>query len=106
VKGRVNVEEVGTRVVVMEARPLEEVTESGPSLLRVRVERAALDEFTMDCLQGLFNLNRGSCPVEFEVVSADGSLARVMTDRKVRVGPELLDKVREMCGPDAVEVLN
>jgi len=106
VKGRVNVEEVGTRVVVMEARPLEDVTESGPSLLRVRVERAALDEFTMDCLQGLFNLNRGNCPVEFEVVSADGSLARVMTDRKVRVGPELLDKVREMCGPDAVEVLN
>jgi len=106
VKGRVNVEEVGTRVVVMEARPLEEVTASGPSLLRVRVERAALDEFTMDCLQGLFNLNRGNCPVEFEVVSADGSLARVMTDRKVRVGPELLDKVREMCGPDAVEVLN
>jgi len=106
VKGRVNVEEVGTRVVVMEARPLEEVAESGPSLLRVRVERAALDEFTMDCLQGLFNLNRGNCPVEFEVVSPDGSLARVMTDRKVRVGPELLDKVREMCGPDAVEVLN
>ncbi len=106
VKGRVNVEEVGTRVVVMEARPLEEVAESGPSLLRVRVESAALDEFTMDCLQGLFNLNRGNCPVEFEVVSADGSLARVMTDRKVRVGPELLDKVREMCGPEAVEVLN
>ncbi len=106
IKGRVNVEEVGTRVVVMEARPLEGVTQSGPSLLRVRVDRAALDEFTMDCLQGLFNLNRGNCPVEFEVISADGTMARVMTDRRVRIGAELLEKVREMCGPDAVEVLN
>ena len=106
VKGRVNVEEVGTRVVVSEARPLDDVSESGPSLLRVRVDRTALDDFTMDCLQGLFSLNRGNCPVEFEVLSPDGTMARVLTDRRVRVDSELLKKVREMCGPDAVEVVH
>jgi len=106
VKGRVTVEEAGTRVVVMEARPLEDAGDGGPSLLRVRVDRSTLDEFTMDCLQGLFNMRRGSCPVEFEVVSPDGTWARVLTDRRVRVDEELLEKVREMCGPDAVEVLH
>jgi len=106
VKGRVNLEEVGTRVVVLEARPLEDVAESGPTLLRVRVDRNTLDEFTMDCLQGLFNLNRGSCPVEFELVSPDGTLARVLTDRRVRVDKALLEKVREMCGSDAVEIVH
>ena len=106
VKGRVNVEEVGTRVVVSEARPLEDVGEPGPSLLRVRVDRSALDEFTMDCLQGLFSMNRGNCPVEFEVVSADGTMARVLTDRRVRVDRELVEKVRQMCGADAVEVVH
>ncbi len=106
VKGRINVEEVGTRVVVMEARPLEDVTEPGPTLLRVRVDRTVLDEFTMDCLQGLFNMNRGNCPVEFELVSPDGTLARVRTDRRVRVDRELVEKVREMCGADAVEVVH
>ncbi len=105
VKGRVNVEEVGTRVVVSEARPLEAVGEPGPSLLRVRVDRSALDEFTMDCLQGLFSMNRGNCPVEFEVISADGTMARVLTDRRVRVDRELVEKVRQMCGADAVEVV-
>ncbi|HEX2712758.1 MAG TPA: DNA polymerase III subunit alpha [Candidatus Acidoferrales bacterium] len=106
VKGRVNVEEVGTRVVILEAGPLEEVAESGPSLLRVRVNRNALDEFTMDCLQGLFSVNRGNCPVEFEVTSPDGTIARVLTDRRVHVDKELVEKVREMCGADAVEVVN
>jgi len=106
VKGRINVEEVGTRVVVMEARPLEDVTEPGPTLLRVRVDRTVLDEFTMDCLQGLFNMNRGNCPVEFELLSPDGTLARVRTDRRVRVDRELVEKVREMCGADAVEVVH
>ncbi len=36
-KGRVNVEEAGTRLAVMEARKLEDMGQRPPSVMRVRV---------------------------------------------------------------------
>ncbi len=105
VKGRINVEEVGTRLVVMEARPLEEVAEGIPSRLRVRVDLGAVDEFTLDRLQELFASKPGPCPVTFELLSADGSMATLMAEQRVRPDRALLEAVRAMCGADAVEVL-
>jgi len=106
VKGRVNVEEVGTRVVVMEAKPLEDAAEVAPSLLRVRVDLNAMDEFTLDRLQELFSSRPGRCPVTFELLSPDGSVATLLAEQRVRPDRALLEAVREMCGPDAVEVLH
>src|SRR5712691_2421596 len=54
IKGRVNVEEAGTRIAMMEAQPLEDVAEPLPSLLRVHVDLGLLDEFTLDRLHELF----------------------------------------------------
>jgi DNA polymerase-3 subunit alpha len=105
IKGRVNVEEVGTRVVVMEARPLEEFTEPAPSLLRVRVDLGAMDEFTLDRLQDLFREKPGPCRVAFELLSADGSTATLEAQQRVRPDRALVEAVREMCGPEAVEVV-
>jgi DNA polymerase III subunit alpha len=106
IKGRVNVEEVGTRVVVMDARPLEDITETAPSLMRVRVDLGMMDEFTLDRLQELFSSRPGPCPVAFELLSPDGSVATLEAHQRVRPDRALVEAVREMCGPDAVEVLH
>ncbi len=105
IKGRVNVEEVGTRIVVMEARALEDATEPAPSLLRVRVDLGAMDEFTLDRLQDLFKEKPGPCRVAFELLSPDGSMATLEAQQRVRPDRALVEAVREMCGPDAVEVV-
>jgi DNA polymerase-3 subunit alpha len=105
VKGRVNVEDAGTRIVVMDARPLEDVTEASPSLLRVRVDLGAMDEFTLDRLRELFAAHPGACRVAFELILPDGSVGTLEAQQRVRLGTALLDAVREMCGPDTVEVL-
>ncbi|MGB6430347.1 MAG: DNA polymerase III subunit alpha [Candidatus Acidiferrales bacterium] len=103
-KARVNVEEVGTRLVVMEARVLEGAP-GGVRALRVRVNLAGgMDEFTLDRLQELFVAKPGQCPVVFDLLSADGSAATLRAQQRVRVDEDLLVAVRAMCGADAVEL--
>jgi hypothetical protein len=104
VKGRVNIEEVGTRVAVMDAKPLEDATGGGPTLMRVRVDLGQMDEFTLDRLQELFARKPGPCPVAFDLRSEDGTSAMLQAQQRVRPDAALLQAVREMCGPDAVEV--
>ncbi len=43
VKGRVAVEDVGTRLIVSDARLLDQVADRPPSLLRVRLDLSAVD---------------------------------------------------------------
>jgi DNA polymerase III alpha subunit len=105
IKSRVNVEEVGTRLVLMEARPLEEVGERPAALMRVRVDLGMMDEFTLDRLQELFASRPGACPVAFDLVLPDGSIATLEAQQRVRADQELVAAVGEMCGPEAVEVI-
>lgn len=105
IKSRVNVEEVGTRLVLMEARPLEEVGERPAALMRVRVDLGMMDEFTLDRLQELFASRPGACPVAFDLVLPDGSIATLEAQQRVRADQELVAAVGEMCGPGAVEVI-
>jgi DNA polymerase-3 subunit alpha len=104
-KARVNVEEVGTRLVLMEARPLEETGERPAGLMRVRVDLGMMDEFTLDRLQELFASRPGACPVAFELVLPDGSMATLEVQQRVRADEELVAAVDEMCGPGTVEVI-
>jgi len=106
IKGRVNVEEVGTRVIAMEAKPLDEIVEPAPSLMRVRVDLGAVDAFTLDRLQELFESKPGPCRVAFELIQADGSTAMLQSDRLVRPDRQLVEEVQKMCGEDAVQVLH
>jgi len=105
IKGRVAVEEVGTRVILSDARPLEEVTVPQPALLRVRVDSAALDESILDRLEQLFDRKPGPCRVAFEVLQPNGEVIELQTDRRVRPDRDLLQEVQEICGADAVEIL-
>jgi DNA polymerase-3 subunit alpha len=101
-KGRVNVEEVGTRLVVMDARRIEDMGQRSPSLLRVRVEMTAVDQQILDELKELFASRPGSCPVAFDLVSADGAVATLRADQRVRADKDLVDAVCRLCGENAV----
>jgi len=106
IRGRVNVEEAGTRVVVSEAKLLEDVVEPPPTLLRVRVELAGMDEELLDRLQELLESKPGPCRVAFDLVQPDGTTATLQAERRVRPDRELVDAVRAMCGHDAVQVVH
>src|SRR6266852_4762933 len=105
IKGRVNIEEAGTRVVVVEAHPLEQMAERAPALMRVRVDLAVVNELTLDRLQELFESKPGNCPVAFELLSADGSKATLQAQQCVRADQALVDAISAVCGADAVEVV-
>ena len=104
-KGRVAVEDVGTRLIVGDARVLDQVTDRAPSLLRVRVGLNALDTGALDRLQQLFASRPGRCRVAFELVNEDGTEATLDAGSAVQADRELVERVREICGSDSVAVV-
>jgi DNA polymerase-3 subunit alpha len=116
VKGRIAVEDVGTRVIVSDARLLDPVREQAPSgdaaqtagapsLLRVRVSRSAMDATIINQLHELFASRPGRCRIAFELVQDDGPEATIDAGSAVRADPELVERVRAICGSDSVAVV-
>src|SRR5271163_4225959 len=104
-KGRVAVEDVGTRLIVSDARLLDQLTDRAPSLLRVRVDLGSVDSGALDRLQELFTKRPGRCRVAFELVQSDGSEATLEAGSAVMADRELLEQVRQICGTDSVAVV-
>jgi DNA polymerase-3 subunit alpha len=104
VKGRVNVEEAGTRLAVMDARRLEDIGQPLPVLMRVKVDLAALDPQVLDELKELFVNKPGPCAVAFDLVSPEGAMATLRADQRVRADHDLVTEVCRLCGPDAVQL--
>ncbi|HEX8872284.1 MAG TPA: DNA polymerase III subunit alpha, partial [Candidatus Acidoferrum sp.] len=103
-KVRVQVEEAGTRLSLQEAKPLEDIAErAGPAELRVRLDLQQLREEALERLEELFAAAPGPSQVVFELLSPDGSMALLPSQKKIRVRPELVDAVREICGQQAVQ---
>ena len=107
VKGRIAVEDAGTRVIISDARLLDQVREQPnvPNLLRVRVNRSALDAVLIDRLHELFASRPGRCRIAFELVHEDGTEATIDSGSAVRADSEFLNRVREICGADSVAVM-
>jgi DNA polymerase III subunit alpha len=109
VKGRMAVEDAGTRVIVADARLLEHAAAQdaakAPSVLRVRVELSALDSGAVDRLQDLFSKSPGRCRVAFELVQEDGSEATLEAGSGVQADTKLVERVREICGSGSVAVV-
>ena len=105
VKGRVAVEDVGTRLMVSDARVLDQVSDRAPSLLRVRVDLKALDPAVLDQLGELFTRSPGRCRVSFELIQDDGTEATLESSSAVRADRELVERVREICGSDSVALV-
>src|SRR5579863_5715061 len=103
-KGRVNVEEAGTRLAVMDARKLEEIGQRPPSVMRVRVNLETVDAGVLDELKELFANRPGSCSVAFDLVSPEGAVATLRADQRVRADQELVREVCRLCGDDAVQL--
>ena len=104
-KGRVAVEDVGTRLIVSDASLLDQLTDRAPSLLRVRVDLGSVDAGALDRLQELFTKRPGRCRVAFELVKSDGTEATLEAGSAVMADRDLLEQVRAICGTDSVAVV-
>src|SRR5215831_12079928 len=103
-KVRVQIEEAGTRLSLQEARRLEEIAErNGPSEFRVRLETSLVSDETLRQLENLFAGAPGPTTVVFELVSPEGCVAALQSQRRIRVKPELEEAVRRMCGQQAIQ---
>jgi DNA polymerase-3 subunit alpha len=105
VKGRVAIEDVGTRLIVSDARLLEQVPDKAPSMLRVRVDLSSVDSDALDRLQKLFVSRPGRCKVAFDLLQNDGTEATLESGSAVQADRELVERVREICGSDSVAVV-
>src|ERR1700730_16671368 len=92
-KGRVAVEDVGMRLIVSDARLLDQVTDRAPSLLRVRVDLGSVDPGVLESLRELFSSRPGSCRVAFDLVNSDGTEATLDAASAVQADRELLERV-------------
>ena len=107
VKGRVRHEEnQKTRVVVSEARPLEAAVNGAKAQLRIRVNLESARESLVDELCRLLAAHPGDSPVLLELTRPGDFLARLQprVSRVVKADDELLDRLRELCGDDAIRL--
>jgi DNA polymerase III subunit alpha len=101
-KVRVQVEEAGTRLSLQEARRIEDMVERATAQeFRVRLDVQALREETLDGLEKLFESAPGMAQVIFELVSPDGSVATMASQKRVKVTPELTEAVHKIKGEQA-----
>jgi len=101
-KVRVQVEEAGTRLSLQEARRIEDIVEKVANQeFRVRMNMQALNDATLDQLERLFEGTPGVSQVIFELVSADGTVATVASQQRVKVTAELVEAVRRLKGEQA-----
>jgi DNA polymerase-3 subunit alpha len=105
-KARVQIEEAGTRLSLLEARRLEEIAERAVvAEFRLRLETQSLTEDALDALEQLFGGSPGSSSVVFELRSPDGSMALLQAQQRVKASPELVEAVRQICGKQAIETV-
>ena len=104
-KVRVQMEESGTRLSLLEAKALEELSEGRPVQLTLKLDLTEMTEGVLDQLQQLFAGHPGSCPVCFELRSADGSVALLQVQQRIQPSEEVFAAVAAVFGEHALEVL-
>ena len=107
IKGRVRHEEnAATKVVVSEAKPLDTAVNGAKPSLLIRMNLANCGEDLLDELENLLTGNPGENPVVFEVTRPGDFRARLRPRRAkaVRATDELLRRLREICGEEAVSL--
>ncbi len=95
-KVRVQIEEAGTRLSLQEARKIADIAEKAAAQqeFRVRIEMPLMTEDTLDRLEKLFAAAPGTSQVVFELESADGTIAVLPSQQRVKASPELMEAVR------------
>ncbi len=105
IKGRVRHEEnARPKVVVNEACPLDQEVNGAQAELLIRIDLEEAAEDLPDALERLLAAYPGENPVVFELTRPGAFQARLRPrrPRAVNAGDELLARLRELCGEDAV----
>ncbi|HXZ18477.1 MAG TPA: OB-fold nucleic acid binding domain-containing protein, partial [Candidatus Acidoferrales bacterium] len=106
VKGKISVEDVGTRVILAEAKSLDaDPAAPGAGILRLHIDTESIDEESLNLLRELFASRPGSCGVAFVVSTADGTVGTQFTRFHIRPDDDLLSRVRDLLGDSAVEFI-
>ena len=104
VKGKISVEDVGTRVILAEARSLDaDSAAPGAGQLRIHVDTESLDNESLNLLRELFSSRPGPCQVVFVVATADGTVGTQLTRFRIRPDDDLISRVRDLLGDASVE---
>jgi DNA polymerase-3 subunit alpha len=106
-KVKVQIEEAGTRLSLQEARRVADVAERAatPAEFRIRLDLQHLGEETLNQLEDLFASAPGPSAIVFELRSPDGSVALLLSQKKIKIQPELIDAVRQICGQQAIQMV-
>jgi DNA polymerase III subunit alpha len=106
-RGRVSVEDAGTRVAIQEAQPLDGIAGAPETTarMRVRIDLSAMDEYTLDQIKTVLAGSPGPCPIAFDIFDPDGSMATLSSNQRVRIDERLVNRLQEMPGVGSVEVV-
>jgi DNA polymerase-3 subunit alpha len=106
-RGRVSVEDAGTRVTIQEAQPLDGIIGAAEATarMRVRIDLSAMDEMTLDQIKTVLAASPGPCPITFDIFDPDGSMATLASNQRVRIDDRLVSRLQEMPGVGSVEVV-
>jgi len=107
IKGRVRHEEnARTKVVVSEARPLDAATNGSKAELLIRVDLSTARETVVEDVEKLLAAFPGENPVVFELIRPGEFQARLRPRqaRGVKAEGDLLNRLKEICGKEAVLV--
>jgi DNA polymerase-3 subunit alpha len=106
-RGRVNVEDAGTRVSIQEVKPLDGIAGAPETTarVRVRIDLSAMDEMTLDQIKTVLAGSPGPCPIAFDIFDPDGSMATLSSNQRVRIDERLVSRLQEMPGVGSVEVV-
>jgi DNA polymerase III subunit alpha len=107
IKGRVRHEEnQKPRVVVSDARPLDAAVNGAKSQLRIRMNLDGLDAGHLDDLASTLAAYPGESPVVFELARPGDFVVRIQSraPRGIKPDDELLDRLRQICGEEAVRL--
>jgi DNA polymerase III subunit alpha len=102
VRGRVQIEDAGTRIITSDIKLIDDVAEAPPSLMRVALDMSAVENQLLDRLEEIFRGRPGGCSVAFDLVAADGTTITLDSKQHVRADRTLIESVRGLCGPDSV----
>ena len=108
VRGGVRIEEgANPKLTVNEITPLEEAKVPLPRSLRIRIPLEKASETTVDELHLLFSQRKGEAKVLFDV-ERNGDFMVVMEAEGYNVLPDrsFIARVQELCGRDAVRVID
>ena len=94
------------RVSVTDARPLDAAVNGAKTQLRIRMNLEALGDARLNQLADALGAFPGESPILFELVRTDDYVVRIQSraPRGVKADNELLDRLREICGEEAVRL--